>query len=279
MVKRHIQVSLLLPVFWLLLIATASADNTLVIQVKTDMEPVREFTGIRVVISSLSSGRHIKTIIYQANKSTNPAGIRVAELHHLPNEELTLRVMIFNHSRLLAERPVQISTFHGVYVVTMLLVRPDDQFSVIRPKNMCLSAFNKQIQSCSATARRCLLSGHGHCDARRLACEAQARKDRKSCDAKVKKTSLRRKKELYSLNVRGNHFISRLPKKTVQHVRVKKRSPGRYAHHAPFGAIRIGGINYIARKSASRQRPARISQRGPNRIVIAGINYLARKNQ
>jgi len=63
----------------------------------------------------------------------------------------------------------------------------------------------------------------------------------------------------------GSGSISRLPKRNSTAHPDKKRLLKKHARIIPTGAIRIGGINYIARKSVGRHRPARSSQCFPER--------------
>ncbi len=188
---------LLIPVLFLLSITSASAA-TLIVQVRTDLRPHREFTLIRTdVYTSASPRRFITRREKRAQASLNwRRGIRVAQIDDLSNEEYRLTVSaIDRRNRTVVSRPVRVKIKGGkVRVVTVLLTHPNPAYRDRTSSNQCFIAFQKARQLCRVNYNRCKNAARGNKSRIdtcyrlwKTTCEKQALDNRVQCDIRRRK--------------------------------------------------------------------------------------------
>ena len=140
----------------LMLPTVALASSTVVVQVRTDMQPGVEFTEIRTRLLTVSQGHLIQERTKQARAGADWArGIRVAEIGPLGEGKYRMLVSALDRKgRVVVERPVRFELKSGVRVITVLLSAPPKP-----PVDECKAKFSRDKRECGLALKKCLDDG------------------------------------------------------------------------------------------------------------------------
>lgn len=211
---------LLTPFLLLLSIASVSAA-TLVVQVRSDLRPYRDFSLIRTDVYTSTGrynnvrGRFVMRREKRARASRNwGRGVRVAEISNLSNETYHLVVSaIDRRNRTVVSRPVRLKLKDGVYVVTVLLTHPNPAARDRTSNNQCFIAFQKARQQCRVSYNRCKNAARGNkprinaCYRLwKTTCEKQALDNRVQCDIRRRKARRGMRQDINTRGAGGNRM-------------------------------------------------------------------------
>lgn len=212
---------LLIPFLFLLSITSVSAA-TLIVQVRTDLRPYRDFSLIRTDVYTSTGrynnarGRFVMRREKRAGASRNwGRGVRVAEVNNLSDEVYHLVVSAMDRRRrVVVSRPVRVKLKGGVYVVTVLLAHPNPAFYRNRTSNnQCFITFQKARQQCRVQYNNCKTAARGdqtkihHCYRKwKTNCEKQALDNRVQCDVHRRKARRGMRQDINTRGAGGNRM-------------------------------------------------------------------------